>query len=72
MRQVEQEKQLGLGGYQRGQEKDQDIGDEFLNPDKQMEEATIKIQKMYRGHLGRKEYTQKKKKSSKKPSAKKR
>ncbi len=59
MKQVEQQKQ---GKYQRGQEKEQDIADEFLNPDEEMREATIKIQKMYRGHLGRKEVEQKKKK----------
>ena len=59
MRMMEK-KQEQPGAYQRDQEKNQEIGDEFQNPDAAMEEATIKIQKMYRGHLGRKEIDQKK------------
>ena len=65
-----QEKELidryggGQGGYSRSQEKNQEIGDEFANPDKQMEEATLKIQTMYRGHKARQEVNEKKKNSN--------
>ncbi len=31
------------GGYDRDAEKDQEIGEEFLNPDKDMDEAATKI-----------------------------
>ena len=40
--------------YDRGQEKEQEIGDEFLNPDKEMEESAMKIQKFYRARQTRK------------------
>ena len=36
------------GGYDRDAEKNQEIGDEFLNPDKDMEEAATKIQGSWR------------------------
>ena len=34
--------------YDRANEKNQEIGEEFLNPDKDMEEAATKIQRFYR------------------------
>ena len=34
--------------YSREAEKNQEIGDEFLNPDQDMEEAATKIQRFYR------------------------
>ena len=38
-------------GYDRDGEKNQEIGDEFLNPDKDMEQAATKIQ----GHFRKKQ-----------------
>ncbi len=35
-------------GYNRNAERNQEIGDEFLNPDQDMEEAATKIQRFYR------------------------
>ena len=41
-------------GYDRDAEKNQEIGDEFLNPDKDMEEAASKIQGHFRKKQARK------------------
>ena len=35
-------------GYDRENEKNQEIGEEFLNPDEDMEQAATKIQRFYR------------------------
>ncbi len=57
---------FGLGeenkddGYNRDDEKKQEIGDEFLNPDEEMEEAVVKIQSFYRGKKDREKVEQKK------------
>ena len=41
-------------GYNRDAEKNQEIGDEFLNPDENMEEAALKIQTVFKGNKDRK------------------
>ena len=41
-------------GYDRNAEKDQEIGEEFLNPDKDMDEAASKIQKQWKAKQAKK------------------
>ena len=40
--------QAGEEKYDRAQEQNQEIGEEFLNPDKDMEASAVKIQRFYR------------------------
>ena len=42
------------GAYDREAEKNQEIGDEFLNPDENMEEAALKIPTVFKGNKDRK------------------
>ena len=51
--------------YDRTNEENQEIGDEFLNPDEDMEHAAVKIQRFYRGKKEKKYIKPKKSKKRK-------
>ncbi len=53
--------------YNRDGEKDQEIGDEFMNPDKEMVQAATKVQGLFRRRQSRKKSPAKKKKPAPAP-----